>query len=75
MKIPDTEVPVEQCSPWISVEDLLPAEDGRYLVAVQSQHVEAKYIRVSFFWPDMDNLWEQDHVTHWMPLPALPVSK
>lgn len=60
---------------WISVEDRLPENDGRYLCNVQSfafpgmfYQAILRYDKVGF----RDGSIYTDDVTHWMPLPEPP---
>ncbi|MBQ1410215.1 MAG: DUF551 domain-containing protein [Oscillospiraceae bacterium] len=49
---------------WISVEDELPKEDGRYLFYHTILGVQSSYY--------YNDLMLDKAVTHWMPLPAPP---
>lgn len=70
---------------WISVEDRLPEEDGKYLVLNESGNMfDTEYSDYSGFgywrmYYDPDPLalagsewYELDDITHWMPLPEPP---
>lgn len=55
-------------SEWISIDDHLPEDDGKYLVASISFCVQVRFYaneRVDKFFGDID-------ATHWMPLPEPP---
>lgn len=54
---------------WVSVDERLPEEEGKYIVCTAKNTVYcAKYhAKGKFFGTDMHT-----HITHWMPLPALP---
>jgi hypothetical protein len=72
---------------WVSVEERLPEEDGRYLVVLRKRKdgeetVETRIMRF------LDSAWKYPHfvpewlnneiiqvVTHWMPLPEPPAQK
>ena len=70
---------------WISVKDILPQNDGAYLVFLSRY----QYIDICWFAKDGEHelggrkcVWyfcnsefgnvATEHVTHWMPLPAPP---
>lgn len=57
-------------SPWISVEDRLPKEDGNYLALFKRNN----YMCTLEF---KNNYWKvagyQSDITHWMPIPKLNV--
>ena len=54
---------------WVSVDERLPEEEGKYIVCTAKNTVYcAKYhAKGKFFGTDMHT-----HITHWMPLPAPP---
>ena len=65
---------------WISVEERLPEENGRYLVCVSIRHlvfedltmvVIVGYNKTNGF----DVVTDEETVTHWMPLPEHPKMK
>ena len=65
---------------WISVEDRLPEENGRYLVCVAIRHLVFEdltmvvimgYNKTNGF----DVVSGEETVTHWMPLPKAPKKK
>lgn len=65
---------------WISVEDRLPEENGRYLACVKISHlafdippmvVIMGYNKIHGF----DTISGEETVTHWMPLPEAPKMK
>lgn len=60
-------------SDWIDVNERLPEEDGLYLAYYPDQPYKQQIV---FFSPNINkfNLFH-DLITHWMPLPELPVSK
>ena len=49
---------------WISVEDELPPQDGRYIFYSDTMGVSEAY-----YYADISL---NEHVTHWMPLPETP---
>lgn len=51
---------------WISVEDALPEEDGKYLFFSTRGGVQCAYY--------YKGLTMGSTITHWMPLPAHPIS-
>lgn len=66
---------------WINVKDVLPNEDGKYLLLVQKTIVIAVYYKGFFYksrapkryyknWLTENKKYIQ--VTHWMTLPELP---
>ena len=62
---------------WISVKDRLPKRHGRYLVFVKNLtrwHVLDNPVFVADFVYGQWNFhgWEDNCVTHWMPLPQPP---
>jgi hypothetical protein len=52
---------------WISVDERLPEEDGRYLVADGSSWNEIVYFDVDRGWDEYASI-----VTRWMPIPEPP---
>lgn len=72
-----TDINVGSKSEWISVEERLPEENGRYLVCVNISHlafenltaiaIMAYGISHGFYLYN-----ENEKVTHWMPLPEAP---
>lgn len=50
---------------WISVEDELPPQNGRYIFFSDTMGV-----RTSYYYAGISL---NEHVTHWMPLPPAPV--
>lgn len=71
-------------SEWISVKERLPivpdveledyVKDKGYpfLVVVEDGYVEGGYVEIQTFWAKAQ-CFEDDCVTHWMPLPEPPV--
>lgn len=60
-------VRVAELSRWISVEDKLPTEKGRYLVYL------GESIVISAFYPNApEPHFYAVEATHWMPLPSEP---
>lgn len=62
---------------WISVEERLPSEGGRYLVwAVEIYDLGKSCFVWNCYFDDRNNQWRDSHkvfnVTHWMPLPSPP---
>ena len=57
---------------WISVEELLPAEDVRVLVWLRKDH-KTTYTRIDTD-RRLNGVWVRwyESVTHWMPLPEPP---
>lgn len=53
---------------WVSVEERLPENDGRYLVC--NQPYKAQWVMIQEYWRDSG--WSGSSVTHWMPLPEPP---
>ena len=65
---------------WISVDERLPEENGRYLVCVAIRHLVFEdltmvvimgYNKINGF----DVVSGEETVTHWMPLPSAPKMK
>ena len=66
-------------SKWISVEERLPDERGRYLTVIRCS--KGIWIELNNY-DHLEELWEHDmdgysedateYVTHWMPLPSCP---
>ena len=58
---------------WISVKDRLPTTCGDYLVTDGESQMVA-HSNLSGVWDFFDNheWWQDEQVTHWMPLPKLP---
>ena len=56
---------------WISVENRLPEERGRYLVYISSKF-GSPVIESTFFTGSGDYPWLSGPVTHWQPLPEPP---
>ena len=50
---------------WISVEDELPPQNGRYIF-----YSDTMGVRTSYYYAGISL---NEHVTHWMPLPDEPV--
>ena len=69
-----------EASPWISVEDRLPEESGRYLVKRKERdEFERDFVcpyRVVGFYghkDDPNQMWlDGGNITHWMPIPEIP---
>ena len=65
---------------WISVEDLLPDEDGPYLIYALSQDPKSSFITCAWYdpsipaWSGLVKVW-LEAITHWMPLPKEPKEK
>lgn len=62
---------------WISVKDRLPETSGRYLVHVKNiagyKPLKNCEFIAEYFWVDwIFTGWENNRVTHWMPLPEPP---
>lgn len=72
---------------WISVNDRMPKENGRYIVADEitapeelgGNHTEIRIMRfhegkwhTPFRSPEWINEAIKDNITHWMPLPEPP---
>lgn len=62
---------------WISVNDKLPKKDGRYLTRTinltGNRPIEDNIFIADFFGNDwLFDGWEDNEVTHWMPLPKPP---
>ena len=62
---------------WISVEERLPIEKGKYIVCVRNltgyRPLEEEVLVAHFGWGDWDfDGWEDNRVTHWMPFPKKP---
>lgn len=64
---------------WVSVEDRLPTENGKYLVCnAGTAYVKTArfdntvYDRPGWYNGDNEGDWEESWITHWMPLPELP---
>ena len=54
---------------WVSVEDGLPEETGKYLSVYKSEEDTGVYI--GRYWADGFN----KYITHWQPLPSPPKPK
>ncbi len=55
---------------WISVKDRLPEENGIYLTLNKKRQYEFHIFKTGKrMW---QGIWEEDGVTHWMPLPQPP---
>lgn len=74
---------LEQCVPrWISVAERLPDEsEGLVLIVASGRHkniVFDKALLLGMYYDGSGWIveghteWEDAHVTHWMPLPAMP---
>ena len=61
---------------WISVNDRLPEKCGEYIVFVKNLTGRIAYFNpvfvASFYYTWNFQAWEDNVVTHWMPLPAPP---
>ena len=61
---------------WVSVEEVLPEQEGSYLVATESGAVTTARFYIGTGFPDgyyRKAHWQRNRVvTHWMPLPAPP---
>jgi hypothetical protein len=60
---------------WISVEDRLPKENGRYLIMTVFKNTPVRY---TSYKKEIDYPWAwfgEGEVTHWMPLPEPPESE
>lgn len=67
-------------SEWISVDDRLPEENGRYLVCVNVSHLAFTSLTIIVVMEYGKNHGfylqnETETVTHWMPLPEAPKIK
>lgn len=59
-------------SPWISVEDELPKEEGKYIVCTERGSV---YCTRFYKGGGCERIFKTDvntHITHWMPMPLPP---
>ena len=61
-------------SEWISVEDKQPQNTGipftRYLVIHENRYnKDLSWMSIQYW---VDDNWDMEGVTHWMPLPKLP---
>ena len=55
---------------WIPVTERLPEKDGIYLTFNKKKQYEFHFFQTrKRMWPA---IWDEDGVTHWMPLPAPP---
>ena len=59
----------ERLSPWISIVDRLPNEDGRYLCATWLHMDMTQNIEICSY---SGGLFSDHNVTHWIPLPSQP---
>lgn len=77
------EIAMTYCSDfqgWISIEDRLPEENGRYLVCANVSHLAFTSLTIVAVMEYGKNhgfyLYSEDEpVTHWMPLPEAPKMK
>ena len=67
---------------WISVEDELPPKESEYddnsivVLATDGNGVYKGIYRSGEYlsgWFTHNNLWALDNITHWMPMPKMPV--
>lgn len=67
---------VDAMPKWISVEERLPKESGRYIVRFPSGNIDSvTYSRMHNAFNASDMLPHKNNamtVTHWMPLPSAP---
>jgi hypothetical protein len=57
---------------WISVEERLPEESGRYLIAVET----TGYVGTRYFYEICPGAFTMNQAcTHWMPLPEPPTEE
>ena len=55
---------------WIPVTERLPEENGIYLTVNKNKEYEFHFFETGkLMW---QGIWEEDGVTHWMPLPQPP---
>lgn len=55
---------------WIPVTERLPEKDGIYLTFNKKKEYEFRFFQTEKrMWPAV---WDEDGVTHWMPLPEPP---
>ena len=54
---------------WVSVEERLPTQAGRYLVIARGGY-DIAFFRTNI----VDRRFDRSNVTHWMPLPKRPDS-
>ena len=59
---------MESLPQWISVEDRLPEENGKYLIHTASRQT---YTR-QYYTHHINRFFGNVNATHWMPLPAPP---
>jgi hypothetical protein len=60
---------------WISVNDAMPKETKDYLVTDGACCMVAEYRIDGNYWFFFGlQFWDNDHVTHWMELPALTIT-
>ena len=62
---------------WIDVNERLPKKDGRYIVHIKNltgyMPLEQRVFVAEFIFNDfVFKGWEDNEVTHWMPLPEPP---
>ena len=61
---------VEPAQKWIPVAERLPEKDGIYLTFNKKKQYEFHFFQTGKrMWPAV---WDEDGVTHWMPLPNPP---
>lgn len=63
---------------WISVKDMQPEQDGRFLVTRYDYVTKSSFLDI--LWFEKNGWWNRHFkgnytVTHWMPLPDLPNEK
>jgi len=62
---------------WTSVKDRLPEKDGKYVVHVPTADESMPFIGIAWYDPNFG--WSLllkpfiEAITHWMPLPDLPI--
>lgn len=54
---------------WISVEDKLPEEEGKYLCIIQNRY--ERKVEIELFISSVGFI-SPNKITHWMPLPEMP---
>lgn len=71
MIVPDTNVGCK--SEWISVDERLPDENGRFLTVDKIGDMMVCYWEKHFGW--FASVCNKNAITHWMPLPEPPKMK
>lgn len=66
---------LEEQTTWIKTSNTLP-EQGVSILGYSPGEIEIVHLcsnSENMFWSGIESYWSLDHITHWIPLPKLPI--